>query len=113
MGLDSYGAWPGHPRLAVLVAAKTWIAGTSILWGGPQARPEGPARHGRNRFRSVSAYADEPGYDDREETFLLPPPYAERMGSGSSTHGSACFNTSRCGWLPAGTARLPHLVRND
>ncbi len=25
---DAYGAWPGHPGLAVLVAAKSWMGGT-------------------------------------------------------------------------------------
>src|SRR4051794_12207619 len=39
-----YGrAWLGHPRLAVLIAAKAGMVGTSMPLGGPPARPERPA----------------------------------------------------------------------
>jgi hypothetical protein len=39
----AFPSWPGHPRLAMLIQRKTWMAGTSMPLGGPQARPEGPA----------------------------------------------------------------------
>src|SRR5689334_2072633 len=63
-------SWPdlaGHPRLAVLIAAKTWMAGTSMPLGGPQARSEGPAMTKRQRpcpmSRYVGAYGDKPAHN--------------------------------------------------
>src|SRR3954452_17031859 len=53
----------GHPRLAVLEGAKSWVAGPGPAMTQGQ-RPRPPPRQ-------VSASADQPGHDDLGETSPL------------------------------------------